>query len=45
MVAAQIYVNGSIETWTQAGAFGQRRFVGLTVLLVLGMAQPAEAGL
>ena len=39
MVAAQIYVNGSIESWTQAGAFGQRRFVGLTVLLVLGVAQ------
>jgi hypothetical protein len=39
MVASQIYVNGSIETWTQAGAFGQRRFVGLTVLLVLGVAQ------
>ncbi len=39
MVAGQVYVNGSIETWSQAGAFGQRRFVGLTVLLVLGMAQ------
>ena len=39
MVAAQIYVNGSIDTWTQAGAFGQRRFVGLTVLLALGVAQ------
>lgn len=39
MVAAQIYVNGSIDTWTQAGAFGQRRFTGLTVLLVLGVAQ------
>ena len=38
MVAGQIYVNGSIETWTQAGAFGQRRFVGLTVLFVLGLA-------
>jgi hypothetical protein len=39
MVAAQIYVNGSIATWTQAGAFGQRRFVGLTALLVVGVAQ------
>jgi len=43
MVAAQIYVNGSIDSWTQAGAFGQRRFVGLTVLFVLGMAQLSAA--
>ena len=27
MVAAQIYVSGSVESWTVAGAFGQRRFV------------------
>jgi hypothetical protein len=39
IVAGQIYVNGSIQSWTQAGAFGQRRFVALTVLLVLGVAQ------
>lgn len=39
MVAAQVYVNGSVASWTQAGAFGQRRFVGLTVFLVLGMAR------
>lgn len=39
MVASQVYVNGSIDTWTQAGAFGQRRFVALTVLAVLGTAQ------
>lgn len=39
MVAGQVYVNGSIETWSQAGAFGQRRFVALTVFLVLGTAQ------
>jgi hypothetical protein len=38
MVAGQVYVSGSIESWTQAGAFGQRRFVALTVLLVLGLA-------
>jgi len=43
MVAGQVYVNGSIETWTQAGAFGQRRFVALTVLLVIGMAQVLAA--
>ncbi len=37
MVALQVYVSGSVESWTVAGAFGQRRFVGLTVLLVLGI--------
>jgi hypothetical protein len=38
MVAAQVYVTGSVESWTVAGAFGQRRFVALTVLLVVGIA-------
>ena len=38
MVAGQVYVNGSIATWSQAGAFGQRRFVGLTILLTIGLA-------
>ena len=38
MVAAQIYVSGSVESWTVAGAFGQRRFVALTVLLTIGLA-------
>ena len=38
MVAMQVYVSGSVESWTVAGAFGQRRFVALTVLLVLGLA-------
>ncbi len=37
MVAAEIYVAGSVESWTVAGAFGQRRFVGLAVLLVVGV--------
>ena len=32
MVAVQIYVSGSVESWTVAGAFGQRRFVALTIL-------------
>jgi hypothetical protein len=31
-------VGGSVESWTVAGAFGQRRFVALTVLLVIGLA-------
>ena len=41
MVAAallQIYINGAVESWTVAGSFGQRRFVELTPLLVLGLA-------
>jgi hypothetical protein len=38
MVASQVYVSGSVESWTVAGAFGQRRFVALTILLVLGVA-------
>ena len=38
MVMAQIYVSGSVESWTVAGAFGQRRFVALTILLVMGLA-------
>ncbi|MCA1559397.1 MAG: hypothetical protein LC753_11525 [Acidobacteria bacterium] len=38
MLAFQVYVSGSVESWTVAGAFGQRRFVALTILLVLGLA-------
>lgn len=34
----QIYVSGSVASWTVAGSFGQRRFVALTPLLVLGLA-------
>jgi hypothetical protein len=37
MVVSQIYVAGSVESWTVAGAFGQRRFVCLTVALVMGL--------
>jgi hypothetical protein len=32
------YVAGSIESWTAAGAFGQRRFVSATPVLVVGLA-------
>lgn len=42
MFALQVYVAGSIESWTVAGAFGQRRFVSVTVLLVVGLAALAE---
>lgn len=38
MVASQVYVAGSVDSWTVAGAFGQRRFVCLTVVLVMGLA-------
>lgn len=34
----QVYVNGSVESWTVAGSFGQRRFVAITPLLVAGLA-------
>jgi hypothetical protein len=38
MVALQVYVNGSVDSWSAAGAFGHRRFVAVTILLVLGIA-------
>jgi hypothetical protein len=38
MLGLQVYVAGSVESWTVAGAFGQRRFVAVTVLLVVGLA-------
>jgi hypothetical protein len=38
MVALQVYVSGAVESWTVAGAFGQRRFVALTIFLVIGLA-------
>jgi hypothetical protein len=37
MALSQVYVAGCVESWTVAGAFGQRRFVGLTPLLVAGL--------
>jgi hypothetical protein len=38
MYASQVYVSGSVESWTVAGGYGQRRFVALTSLLVIGLA-------
>jgi hypothetical protein len=38
MIASQIYVSGSLNTWAGAGSFGQRRLVGLTIFLVVGLA-------
>ena len=43
MVASQVYVAGSVESWTVAGAFGQRRFVCLTAILIIGLAALWEA--
>jgi predicted histidine transporter YuiF (NhaC family) len=37
MVAAQAYTSGVVESWTVAGSFGQRRFIALTPLLVIGL--------
>lgn len=38
MIVAQIYVSGAVESWTVAGAFGQRRFIALTAAMVIGYA-------
>ena len=38
MFLAQTYVSGSVESWSVAGTFGHRRFVGMTVLMVVGPA-------
>jgi len=43
MVAAQVYTSGSVESWTVAGSFGQRRFLALTPLIVLGLAALFQA--
>ena len=44
MVASQVYVAGSVASWTVAGAFGQRRFVCLTTVLVMGVAAVFASG-
>lgn len=38
MFAANVYVAGSVDSWSAAGAFGQRRFVNVTPLLIVGIA-------
>jgi hypothetical protein len=38
IVAFQVYIAGAVESWTVAGAFGQRRFVALTAPLVISLA-------
>jgi hypothetical protein len=39
----QAWINGSVESWTQAGAFGSRRFVGATVVFAWGLATAVAA--
>jgi hypothetical protein len=34
----QAWINGAVESWTQAGAFGSRRFLGLTPVFAWGLA-------
>ena len=37
-LVVQIYLLGSLDSWTSAGAFGQRRFVGSSALFIVGLA-------
>ena len=32
---SQVYISGAVESWTQAGAFGSRRFVGATAIFAV----------
>jgi hypothetical protein len=41
----QVWINGSVESWTQAGAFGSRRFVSSTPVFAWGLAAVLEAAL
>lgn len=34
----QVWINGAVESWTQAGAFGSRRFVAGTLIFAWGLA-------
>jgi hypothetical protein len=31
----QVYISGAVDSWTQAGAFGSRRFVGTTIVFAV----------
>jgi hypothetical protein len=42
---AQVWINGAVESWTQAGAFGSRRFVSATPVFAWGLAVLVAAGL
>jgi hypothetical protein len=32
---SQVYISGAVDSWTQAGAFGSRRFLGSTVIFAV----------
>jgi hypothetical protein len=44
-LVAQVWINGSVESWTQAGAFGSRRFVGASAVFAWGLASLVAAAL
>ena len=39
----QVWINGAVESWHLAGAFGSRRFVGATPLFAFGLAALFQA--
>lgn len=39
----QVWINGAVESWSQAGAFGSRRFIGATVLFAFGLGTVFES--
>lgn len=39
----QVWINGAVESWHQAGAFGSRRFVAATPLFAFGLAAMIQA--
>jgi len=41
----QVWINGAVESWTQAGAFGSRRFVAGTLIFAWGLAPIATGTL
>jgi len=41
----QVWINGCVESWTQAGAFGSRRFVASTPVFAWGLAALVSAAL
>lgn len=38
MFASQAYIAGAILRWELSGTYGQRRFIGTTIILVIGLA-------
>jgi hypothetical protein len=32
---SQVYISGAVDSWTQAGAFGSRRFLGATIIFAV----------